>query len=83
LARGGVRDAPWRRTPPEAQLAAIAQLRHAREIVGRDAAALLDAWVVEGACVTALAEQRGENPRVIMGRIRAGLARLVELWGIG
>jgi hypothetical protein len=83
LAREGGKDAPWRRTPPEAQLAAITQLRHAREIVGRDSAALLDAWIVGGAFVTALAEQRGENPRAIMGRIRAGLSRLVELWGIG
>ena len=83
LARGGVRDAPWRRTPPEAQLAAITQLRHAREVVGRDAADLLDAWVVHGVCVAALAGQRGENAHHVMGRIRAALVRLVELWGIG
>ena len=82
VARGEVRDAPWRRTPPEAQLAAITQLRHAREIVGRDAAALLDAWIVRHECVTVLAARRGEHPRQAMGRIRAALTRLVELWGI-
>ena len=82
VARGEVRDAPWRRTPPEAQLAAITQLRHAREVVGRDAAALLDAWIVHHECVTVLAARRGEHPRQAMGRIRAGLTRLVELWGI-
>jgi len=83
VARGEVRDAPWRRTPPEAQLAAIAQLRHAREVIGRDAAGMLDAWVVRGVCVAALAGQRGENAHQVMGRIRAALVRLVELWGIG
>ena len=82
VARGEVRDAPWRRTPPEVQLAAIAQLRHAREVVGRDAAELLDAWIVHHECVTVLAARRGEHPRQVMGRIRAGLTRLVELWGI-
>ena len=82
LARGEVRDAPWRRTPPDAQLAAIAQLRHAREIVGRDAAELLDAWIVHHVHVMNLGKQRGQNPKQVMGRIRAGLTRLVELWRI-
>ena len=82
VAHGEVRDAPWRRTPPEAQLAAITQLRHAREIVGRDAAELLDAWIVHHAHVTTLGKQRGQNPKQVMGRIRAGLTRLVELWRI-
>jgi len=78
----GVRSAPWRRTPPEAQLAAITQLRHAREIVGQDAADLLDAWIVHHASVMALAAQRAESRHQVMGRLRAALARLVELWRI-
>jgi len=82
VAGSEVRAAPWLRTPPEAQLAAITQLRHAREIVGRDAAALLDAWVVLNVSVTTVSEQRGEGREQVMGRLRAGLARLVELWGI-
>jgi hypothetical protein len=80
--RGEVRAEPWRRTPPEAQLAAITQLRHAREIVGRDAAALLDAWIVHNVCVTALVTRPAENRHQVMGRIRAALVRLAELWGI-
>jgi hypothetical protein len=79
---GGVRVAPWQRTPPEAQVVAIAQLRRAREIVGRDGAALLDSWIFGNVCVTVLGEQRGESRHQVMGRLRAALGRLAEFWGI-
>lgn len=71
----------WQRGhPTEAQIAALADLRRAREALGAVAWLLVETVIIRNVAVDRLAERRGESRHVLRGRLLAALDRLVELW---
>lgn len=91
-AMGGVRDAEWAggvRVPPqqqghpsEAMVEAHARMRRAIEGVGRGPMGIISAVCLDGATLAGLALLLGEPRRQTIGRLKAALERLRDVWGM-
>lgn len=78
----GRRD-PWMQGHPvETQVQAAAKLRTAHEAVGHFGRALLRRFVGENQPVTEIARLMSMNEQQCLGRLRASLTRLAEIWGM-
>lgn len=77
------RTPPWLQGhPAEMQVRAAAKLRTAHEAIGHHARALLRRFVGENQPINIIAGQMKMDEKQCMGRTRAALTRLAELWGM-
>ena len=78
------RVAPWMKGhPSEMQLAASADIAHARRVIGgRVNLLVLDGVVLEGRNLDSIAAQLSEPVPGVTGRLRAVLDMLASQWGI-
>jgi len=90
-AMGGVRDGDWSlgtRTPPHQQghpsaamVDATTAMRVAIDRVGKGPMGIVGAICIDGATIGGLSILLGEPDKVTIGRLRAALERLAEVWG--
>lgn len=68
--------------PAQAMLACAMDVRIADRTLGNGASSLLRMVIVEGRTLGTVGGAAGEGDQVTLGRVRAALDRLAELWGL-
>jgi hypothetical protein len=83
VVKAGGRTPPWLQGhPAETQVKAAAKLRGAHEAIGHYSRALLRRFIEDNQPVSLIASQMKMDEKQCMGRVRAALTRLAELWGM-